>query len=76
MAVQDNAVMCDYDIDQGLEVGLVRRDRAVRVMELEELPSRVGGGEGCFQEVDLRLGRAMAGDGVGVVVDGCGLGRG
>jgi hypothetical protein len=76
VAIYNNTIICHDDLDQRCEVGPVVRGGHIGVVELEEFPGRVGGGEGAVQEVDVYRGDIEAGGGVGVFVDGCALGGG
>lgn len=46
MAVHDDAIVRDDDVDERLEVSFVGCGGAVGVVELEEFPGCVGGAEG------------------------------
>jgi hypothetical protein len=64
-------MMLLHDFDERREIGFVVCGRDVRVMQLEELPCRVRGGEGRGEEVDLGFRVVVASAGVGVAVYGC-----
>ena len=70
VAVHYDAVVARDHLDERGKVGLVVARRDVGVVQLQELPGRVGGGEGRGQEVGLDFCVGVAGGGVGVAVDG------